>query len=151
TWRSYPTKLFRARSVLAIVAGGDDNGESHGSRSAHSAAKRIGAKRLGRIRGETQVQHADVVILAVVDHPIDASQHVTDLAHTRIIEYPNVEQIGVGRDSGGFGATRDRTSRRDGGDLSAVPIDIGISIARVVDFPFVVRLCLGPWLIGGGG
>ena len=117
---------FLTERVQAVVASGDDDRDSRGRRAPHSDAERVGQPALGRIRGEADVQHLDVVFPGVVDDPLDSLQRIAQRARAEVVEHLHVVDVGAGRDAGGIGrrAVVARRARRDRGDVRAVAVRV---------------------------
>src|SRR5207253_6576687 len=83
----------------------------------------------------------------VVDGPVDAGQHVTDLPDAVGVEHPDVIQVGVRSDARCFRGACHGPPGGDRRNMRAVPVVIGIAIAGVVDFRLVVGLRRCAWSV----
>ena len=91
---------FLALPRQAEVAAGHHHRDAGRRGTAHRDAQRVGLPGLRRGRGQAQVQHPDVVFLGVVDHPLNAFEHVAERAHAIAVEHLDVDDVGPGRHAG---------------------------------------------------
>ena len=126
--RADPTVGFLAQQVHAEIACRHHHRDAGGACAAHRNAQRVGLPALGRVGGQAQVEHANVVFLGVVDDPLDAFERVAQRAHAKVVEHPHVVDIGVGRDAvdvlrrGGCGSVVAPCRHR--GDMGAVAVGV---------------------------
>src|SRR3990167_2827683 len=125
-WRADGAVGFLAAGVEPEVAAGHHHHDALGHRAAHRTGQRVGLIRLGRVGTQAQVHHPDVLVPAVVDDPVDAGQHVGQLAVAVVVEHADVEQVGVGRDAGGVFRLVGAAAGRHGSDVRAMAIAVGL-------------------------
>ena len=97
-----PVDLLAARRQ-AKIAGRHHDRDAGCRRAARSGAQRIGLPGLRRRRRQAEVHHADVVLLRVVDNPLDAIDRLADRAGAVAVEHLDVIDVCVRRDAGRIG------------------------------------------------
>ena len=135
---------------LAEVARRHHHGDPRRRGTAHRDAERVGLPGLGRRRGQAHVEHADVVFPGVEDHPLDAFEHIAQVAVAVHVEHAHVAEaaaaavvedldvvdVGVGGDAGAVGRARGiplGASGRHRGDVGAVAVAVLGQRRAVVD------------------
>ena len=125
--------------VLAAVAGRCDHCDADHAGAARRKAQRVGAPRLGRVRREADVHHADVQFPRVVDDPLDAFDDIGHRAGALVVEHAHVVDVGVRRDAGRVGRLVVAAAGSDRRDVRAVAVGVLHGIAVVGDQVLVFR------------
>ena len=81
--------------VEAEVARGHDHRDAGRRGAAHGRAQRVQRPALGGLRRQADVHDADVVLLGVEDHPLDAFDRVADGARAGVAEHLHVVDAGI--------------------------------------------------------
>ena len=128
-------KGLDAVSVFAKVAASHDHRDARSSGRPNGAAQRVGDEGLGGIGRQADVEHADVVFLGVVQHPVDAGQGVGQLALAAAVEHLDViDQRAGGNAAALHPAAVAGTAGGDAGNVGAVPVGVLALAGVVVDF-----------------
>ena len=131
---------FGAGGRFAKIARRDDDRKTGSGCAAHRAAQRVGPIRFGRIRGQAEIQNADSVFLAVIDHPVDAGEHVADFADAVVAQYLDVIERCIRRDATRVRNAGDRPSDGDRCDVRAMAVLVAIDDRSRDDGAFAIAL-----------
>ncbi len=115
--------------VLAEIAGRDDHRDAGGRCTAHRGAQRVGLPALGAGGRQAEVEHADVVFLGVVDHPLDAFDRIADGAVADAVENAHVVDLGVRRHAGGVARRSDGRRPACGHRRDMRAVAVGVLVA----------------------
>ena len=116
---------------FAAIAGRGHHHDARAHRALHCLAEGVVAVGLRHLRAERHVDHADVVLAAMFDGPVDRFYHVGHLARAVVAEHAQVDEMGArGHAAGRVHPPRaDLGAGHDARDVRAMTVSVAAAAA----------------------